>query len=136
MPSYLRFAGASLPGSVGSDVPGGARISDGRAGHLSFGPHVSLEPGRYIAGFRLKKLPNCQAGRITVDVYSPATGVLSSNFVYSSELFEATSSLNHLEFSLDQTAHQLEARMYVQEGIMVQLDELVIFAQDSRGWDG
>lgn len=136
MATYLRFAGESLPSAVGMHGPHGAWCSDGNSGHLCYGPYVSLEPGRYVAGVRIKKLPECAAGRVTFDVYSPRTGVLCSRLVYASQLFESTSSLIHFEFSIEENITQLEARLFVQEGVLVQLDELVLFSQDARVWSG
>lgn len=132
----MRFAGSVLPSGVGSEGPFGSKRSDGRAGHLSYGPYIRLEPGRYVAGVRLKKLPECGAGRIDFDVFSPETQILCAKKIYASELFEGTSSLIHLEFSLESALSEVEVRLYVQQGVLVQQDEIVVFSKDARGWNG
>lgn len=89
-----------------------------------------------MAGVRLRKLPECAAGRVAFDVYSPGTDVMCSRLVYASELFEGTSSFVHLDFVLESMTSQVEVRLFVQEKVLVQLDEVVIFSKDARGWDG
>lgn len=136
MAKFFRFSGSVLPTAVGVPGPNGALSSDGRVGHLSYGPYVRLDAGRYIAGVRLKKLPKCGPGRIDFDVYSPGTDILCSRSVYASELFESTSSLVHLDFLLEEAVTQLEVRLFVQESVLVQQDEIVLFSHDVRGWNG
>ena len=62
MVAYARYPATELPKAVGSDVDG-RRKSDGRAGHLCHGPYITLGPGRYTAGFYVKRDPGDDEGR-------------------------------------------------------------------------
>ena len=52
------------------------------------------------------------------------------------ELFEDTLSLVSLEFELDERAESTEVRLYVQKGVLIEVDELVIFSRRPRNWSG
>ena len=136
MPSYLRFAGATLPRGVGKDMPGGTRISEGVAGHLCFGPYSTLDSGKYVAGYYMRLLPGSAVSTIDFDVAVAGQDSLVHKTVSTRELFEDTLSLVSLEFELDERAESTEVRLYVQKGVLIEVDELVIFSRRPRNWSG
>lgn len=136
MSTYTNLAATSLPSAVGVNCPDGCRRSDGQSGHVAFGPHITLHPGSYVAGFRLRKLPGCGDGIISVDVYSPQTETLVYRKVPTNDLFEGTTSLIPLEFKLTETTESVEVRMFIEQGILIELKEMVVFARDLRNWGG
>ncbi len=136
LPNYLRYAGSALPSSVGVDGPDGTKLSDGRAGHLSFGPNVTLKAGDYVAGMRLRSLSRNGGGALEMDVYSAQTEILVSRRMTTKNLFEDTVSLIPLEFSLENLTSGLEVRLHVENGVLIELSELVIFSRNARSWSG
>jgi hypothetical protein len=114
---------------VGIDGPDGTRRSDGRAGHLSFGPHLTLQPGKYVAGMRLCKLPGSAGGPIDMDAYSTQLGILAHNRIAAQNLFEQTVSLVPLEFSIEALTSAIEVRLHVDRDVLIELHELVVFSR-------
>lgn len=136
MPCYLSFHGSTLPNAVGRNETGGIRISDGLPGHLCYGPYFTLEPGRYIAGYYVRRLPETQSGTIEFDVLAAGEQCLARRTVWVGELFDETPSLVSLEFECHAKTEAIEVRAYVNDGVLIAIDELVIFARQQRGWSG
>jgi len=136
LPTYQKYAAVTLPCHVGRDVEGGVRQSDGRAGHISFGPYLTVEPGTYFAGFYLRALPGSSAGMIDMDVLAGSAGVVAQRTVSSASLFEDTTSLVALEFTIHELAPGTEVRLFVHENVLILVDELVIFSRAVRSWGG
>lgn len=136
MTTYIRFAGATLPSNVGFDSERGSRLSDGRAGHISYGPYLKLEGGEYCAAFRVRRQPDSQGGQIDMDVSASGHPSLAHKTLMVEALFESTSSLIPMEFEVPERAEGLEVRLYVHENVMVEIDELVVFSRQTKGWSG
>lgn len=134
--SYLRYDGASLPCGVGKDGPNGSRMSDGRAGHLSYGPYFSLPPGKYVAGFYARLLPGSREGTVDLDVAIAGGTNLVHRTIPTRQLFEDTPSFVTVKFALDAPANGVEVRLFVHDGVLVELDELVVFSTRPRNWSG
>ncbi len=136
MPTYIRFAGATLPSNIGTNSEHGSRLSDGRAGHISYGPYLSLERGDYCAGFRVRRQPDSKPGHIDMDVFATGYPSLAHKTLSAEVLFEETLSLVPMEFHVPNRAEGLEVRLFVQENVLVEIDELVVFARQTKGWGG
>ncbi len=136
MPTYIRFAGSTLPSNVGTDSNRGTRLSDGRAGHVSFGPYLSLDIGDYCAGFRVRKLPDSHLGQIDMDVAAVGYPSLAHKSLAVDTLFRDTSSLLPMEFYVPERAEGIEVRLFVHEKVLIEIDELVIFSRHTKGWSG
>lgn len=136
MPSYSRHDGATLPGIVGVDRPDGARISDGRGGHLCYGPYVTLDPGRYVAGYYLRLLDHSADGTIDLDVLVPDQGVVAGKSVAARSLFRNVPTFVTMTFEALQRSERVEVRLYVHPGVLVEVSELVMFSCRTRNWGG
>jgi hypothetical protein len=136
LPTYIRYAASTLPSNVGSDSERGTRLSDGRAGHVSFGPYLTLEPGVYCAGFRLRSQQGCLPGQIDMDVSAVGIPSLAHRSFTADGLFEDTSSLLHMEFSVAERVEGLEVRLYAHENVLIEIEELVVFSLQTRNWGG
>lgn len=112
------------------------RRSDGRAGHISFGPYLSLKPGQYAAGFRVRRLEGSASRDVTIDVFSPSHSIIAYNRTNAADLFEDTLSLLVLEFEIDEAADATEVRLYVEAGVLIEVDEMVVFGRKQRNWGG
>jgi len=134
--SYLRFDGNSLPCGVGTDGPNGTRISDGRSGHICYGPYISLDPGHYIAGLYIRLLPGSAAGSIDIDVVIGGGDGLNHKALSTKTLFDDTPSFITVDFKLDREAQGIEVRAYVHAGILIEITELVVFSTRERNWGG
>lgn len=132
----MRFEGATLPGAVGKDGPGGSRIADGQSGHLCFGPYCTLDAGSYIAGFYVRLLPGSARSLIDCDVLVAGKDVLARKSVPADTLFEDMPSFLTLEFTVEDRAERTEIRMHVNQGVLVEVSELVVFSRRSRNWGG
>lgn len=133
---YASFDGSTLPGAVGDDLQNGSRISNGRAGHLCFGPYVTLDPGTYVAGYYVRKLPGSDLGQIDFDVFVSGRQVLAHRTVSTETLFEDTPSFLTVHFQLEERAERTEVRLYVHHGVLVEISELVVFSTRARNWGG
>jgi hypothetical protein len=134
--SYARFDGATLPRAVGSDLDTGSRVSDGRAGHLCFGPYATLDPGTYVAGYYVQKLPGSARGQIDFDVFVSGREVLAHRTVSTDTLFEDTQAFLTVEFTVEERAERTEVRLYVHHGVLIEISELIIFSTRPRNWGG
>jgi hypothetical protein len=132
----MRFDGATLPCAVGTDGPDGSRMSDGRAGHICFGPYCTLEPGAYVAGFYMRALPGSAVNSVSCDVFAAGREALAFKSISTDALFEDTLTLVSMEFDLDTRVEGIEIRAYVQDGVLVEVAELVVFSKRPRTWSG
>ncbi len=136
MPAYLRYDVVDLPHVVGKNVENGTRISTGEAGHLSFGPFCSLDAGDYIAGFYVRRIENSGSGRIDMDICGLGFDQIALRHFADNDIHQTIAGLIHAEFSLPAPVSNVEVRLYVPEGVRVEMHELVIFNTRSRGWGG
>lgn len=132
----MRFDGATLPGAVGKDGPHGSRIADGHSGHLCFGPYFSLEPGAYVAGFYMRTLPGSVSNMINCDVFASGKDVIAFKSFSSGTLFDDTLTFVSMDFDLDTRLDSVEARVYVHQGVLIEITELVVFSKRPRNWSG
>jgi hypothetical protein len=129
--AYVRFQASELPRKVGIDAPGGRRRSDGRAGHLCHGPYLTLPPGRYAAGFYLRREPGEQDGDIEIEAAAEhGRRILGRRSVPVRELFAALPGLMHLDFCVDAVERGCEMRLFVPARIAVEVSEAVLFRTD------
>jgi hypothetical protein len=132
--SFARFDGSALSHVVGIDCEGNARRSDGKAGHLCFGPYISIEPGDYVAGFYIRRLGPPQPHPIDMDVFADGTAKLTEKRILHSELLGTVAGLLPMDFRVAQRISQLEVRLYVPADTLIEVRELVIFRTRFRSW--
>jgi hypothetical protein len=126
--SYASFKGEDLPGSVGLNIDRGIKISDGVAGHLSYGPYINLSPGDYCAGFYIRCVDHISDGKITIDVcINNGVQQLLRKDILMSELIGDIPEFVKVNFALEADASRLEVRLHVSEKIIIEIHELVIF---------
>lgn len=131
MAAYSRFAAGDLPKSVGLDMGGGGRRSDGRPGHLCHGPYITLGPGRYTAGFYLRRDPGDDEGEIELDVCAGrGQRIFARRTAPVSELFSSIAGLVPLDFTLDAIERDCELRLYVPARARIEVSEAVLFRRD------
>jgi hypothetical protein len=132
---YARFRANELPKLVGRDEPDGARKSDGRAGHLCHGPYMTLSPGRYTAGFYLRRDPEDAEGEVEVDVCTEhGKRVLASRTVPVRQLFGSIAGLVWLDFVVHAVEHACELRLEVPANARIEVTEAVLFRRDVSDW--
>lgn len=134
MTLYLNFNGASLPGVVGRDNEEQCRISDGKAGHISFGPYFSADPGQYVAGFYIRRIGSPRADTINLDVFANGQKILIEKSIKDSDLFEDFATFVSLPFQLSERVDGIEVRIYVNEGVMIEIQELLVISTKQRMW--
>ena len=131
MVAYVRFQASELPRAVGVDVPGGRRRSDGRAGHLCHGPYLTLSPGRYAAGFYIRREPDSDEGEIEIEATSDhGRRSLGRRSVAVSSLFFSVPGLQHFDFTLDAVERGCELRLLTPPRCAIELSEVVLFRTD------
>lgn len=130
---YQRFAGSELPKTVGTDK-GNIRNSTGEPGFLTFGPYLSLEPGDYVATFYIRRSGPVCGAIIDIDVHDEDVGQLSKLRLTDSELLAKIAGQISLQFCLTRPALQLEARVFVEANLLVEILGLVIFSVDFKRW--
>jgi hypothetical protein len=129
--AYSRFAAGDLPKSVGVDESDGRRRSDGRAGHLCHGPYITLGPGRYTAGFYVRREPGDDDGEVEIDVCAGRKArIFARRTTPVSELFSSIAGLVPLDFTLDALERDCELRLYVPARARIEVSEAVLFRRD------
>lgn len=133
MVAYCRFQASDLPRVVGVDAPGGRRRSDGRAGHLCHGPYLTLTPGRYVAGFYVRREP--QDGEVEDEVEIEASAgngdrSLGRRRLPVSALFTSTPGLQHVEFVVETVERGCELRFWTPANAIIEITEVVLFRTD------
>jgi hypothetical protein len=132
--AYTRFAASELRKVVGIDEPGGRRRSDGRPGHLCHGPYITLGPGRYTAGFYIRRHPGEDEGEVEIDVCTERGGrVLARRTAPVKDLFATIAGLLPLDFDLGAVERECEFRLYVPARARVEVSEAVLFRRDLAG---
>lgn len=131
MVAYIRFQASELPRAVGIDVPGGRRRSDGRAGHLCHGPYLTLTPGRYAAGFYVRREPNQDEGEIEIEATSEhGRRRLGRRSVPVRDLFSSVAGLQHIDFVVEAVERGCELRLWAPARSVIELSEVVLFRTD------
>lgn len=130
---YQRFSGSELPKLVGIEE-GNLRRSTGEPGHLAFGPYLSLEPGNYVAAFYIRRSGPVSGATIDFDVNVESVGQLSHVRLTDSELFTNIAGQVAMPFTLTQAVSGLEARIFVEASVLVEVHELVVFSVDFKRW--
>jgi hypothetical protein len=128
--AYSRFAACDLPKAVGVDEDGGRR-SDGRPGHLCHGPYITLQPGRYTAGFYVRRDPGDDEGEIELDVCAGrGERIFARRTAPIGELFCSIAGLVPLDFTLDAVERDCEMRLRVPARARLEVSEAVLFRRD------
>lgn len=131
MVAYVRFQASDLPRSVGVDVSGGRRRTDGRAGHLCHCPYLTLPPGRYAAGFYLRREPGENEGAIEVEAAAERGGkILARRTLPVRDLFSSLPGLVHVDFSVAEVERGCEMRLFVPAHSAIEVSEAVLFRTD------
>lgn len=129
--AYIRFQASELPRTVGIDAPGGRRRSDGRAGHICHGPYLTLPPGRYAAGFYLRREPGEDEGDIEIEAAADrGARVLGRRTLSVRELFSSLPGLVHVDFHVDAVERGCEMRLFVPARCAIEVSEAVLFRTD------
>jgi hypothetical protein len=129
--AYIRFQASELPRVVGVDVPGGRRRSDGRAGHLCHGPYLTLTPGRYAAGFYVRREPGDYEGEIEIEASCDhGRRRLGGRSVPVRDLFSSVAGLQHVDFVIDAVERGCELRFWAPARCLIELSEVVLFRND------
>lgn len=134
--TYLRFDAASLPGQVGKEGPNGTRLSDGRSGHISYGPYFHGDPGIYVAGFYMRRVGAAVDRNFELDVLAGGTQVLGRRSVSHADLFDDLPTLVYMTFEILEPTDRIEIRLYAEADVPVEIQSLVIFTVESRSWSG
>ncbi|GHH16842.1 hypothetical protein GCM10008023_21330 [Sphingomonas glacialis] len=133
--NYARFDAASLPGQVGKDGPNGTRLSDNRSGYISYGPYFYGEPGLYIGGFYMRRTGAVVDQSFVVDVVGGAEEFAQKSIPHG-DLFDDVPSLVYVNFELLEPTDGIELRVYVDEGVSIEIQSLVIIKTPQRSWGG
>ena len=133
MLTHWRFDASSLPAQVGADRPNGNRLSDGRSGHISYGPYFSGDAGLYVAGFYLRRTGEPLERTFQLDVVA-GDEKFASRSVLHSDLFDDIPALVYLNFELRQPTDRIEVRLYVDESITIEVQSLLVFKTSPRSW--
>ena len=134
MVAFARFPASELPKSVGDDA-NGRRRSDGRAGHLCHGPYLTLGPGYYTAGFRIRRDPASEEGEIEVEACSEnGRRVFASRSTPVKDLFASVDGLVPLDFALNAVERGCELRLFVPAHARVEVTEALVFRRDLSDW--
>jgi hypothetical protein len=132
---YFRYAADTLPFEVGAAETGQMRRSDGNQGYLSFGPYAALEPGSYVAGFHLRDVGSSNDNAVVVDVIAGnGAGMLAVKRHPVKKLFNDLSSFVFLSFEAETQLEDVEVRLFVEDGVIVESEGLTIFRCDERRW--
>jgi hypothetical protein len=132
--TYLRYDASSLLSNVGIDGPNGSRLSDGRSGHISYGPFFDAQAGKYTAGFYIRRIGPPVEQTFQFDIFAGSEHMLAERSVRHSELFEDIPALIYLDFELAEPTARLEARLYIAENLNIEIQSLVIFSSPARSW--
>jgi len=100
---------------------------------LSYGPYISLDAGKYVAGFYARRIGTPEPINITIDIFVDGLEVAAKSIAHQS-LFEDLASFVYLTFELSDPVVRVECRMYVGAGALIELRELAIFKADQRIW--
>lgn len=133
MVAYCRFQASELHRAVGVDAPGGLRRSDGRAGHLCHGPYLTLTPGRYVAGFYVRREPQQDEIEGEVEIEASAEHgkrILGRRLLPVSALFLSTPGLQHVEFVVENVELGCELRLWTPANAIIEVSEVVLFRTD------
>lgn len=129
--AYVRFKASDLPRAVGVDGPGGRRRSDGRAGHLCHGPYLTLPPGRYAAGFYVRREAGDHEGAIEIEACAEhGRRALGRRSVPVNDLFCSVAGLQNIDFVVDAVERGCELRLWTPADSRVELSEVVLFRTD------
>lgn len=133
--SYLKIMASALPYSTGANQPDGSRIANGTAGFICHGPYTSLAVGEYTGGLYLRRIGSTDIGNLTMDIVGNR-GVLelAKREIPTSELMTSIAGLISIDFEVAHDIHDVEIRLWVPEGIEVQLRELVLFRRRALDW--
>ena len=135
MVAYARFRASDLPKAVGVDDSDGRRRSDGRAGHLCHGPYITLGPGRYTAGFYLRRDEVDTEGEVEMDVCAAHGGrKFASRSALVKDLFSSVAGLVWMDFSVDAVERGCEFRLFVSAHAQIEVTEAVLFRRDVSNW--
>ena len=132
--SYLRFEAGNLPSVVGSVGENHVLRSNGTAGFLSFGPYISLEPGPYIAGFYIRQVGVANDNGLVIDAIVNNSKVLANKRHPVNKLFDDLSSFVFVSFVASEPLQSVEVRLFVEEGVVIEAENLTIFRSDERSW--
>ncbi len=128
--AYARYPATELHKTVGLDADG-RRKSDGRAGHLCHGPYITLGPGRYTAGFFVKRYPGDEEGDIEIDVCADhGRRMFANRTAPVKQLFVSVAGLLHVDFEIDAVARECELRLFVPPRAHIEVSEAVLFRRD------
>ena len=138
MAAYARYRASELPKAVGVDEADGRRRSDGRAGHLCHGPYITLGPGRYTAGFYLRRgVATAEEGEIEIEVCAEhGRRAFASRTTPVRDLFVSIAGLVHVDFTVEAVERGCEFRLRVPALTQIEVSEAVLFRRDIAGWDG
>ena len=103
-------------------------VSDGKPGFLIYGPYISLEPGEYVVEFlgRLVSQDGSEA-RIRMDVTADSgQAVIVEHNVMPDQEFSEGNTLANMRFSTNKKQEHVEFRMFVPEGIILELDYVTV----------
>ena len=127
--NYFRSAVAGLPSTTGTNNADGSRSSTGQAGFISYGPYLLFEPGRYFAGFHVRRVsqPSADLGvRVDVAIDTGET-VMFARDVPQAEILAEIAGLVGLHFELEEPRERVEVRLWVDDDVEITVTEIVIF---------
>jgi len=135
--AYARYRACELSKAVGLDVADGRRRSDGRSGHICHGPYITLGPGRYTAGFYIRRDPEAEEGSVEIEVcVEHGRRMFASRSAPVKDLFVSIAGFIHVDFSLDAVERGCEMRLHVPALTPIEVSEAVLFRRDIARWDG
>ncbi len=136
MNSYLRTNARQLPTVVGGISDEGFRVSTGEKGIVCYGPYVSLDPGRYVAGFYIRRVGPAQMNNVVVDVNEDGQPLLAERVITQQDLFDDIASFIYMPFTVTEQTRQTEVRVHVDQDVLIEIRDLVIFKADPLVWNG
>lgn len=134
MDSYLRMNALRLPTIVGSSSAEGFRTSTGEEGVLCYGPYIPLEPGKYVAGFYIRRIESSQFGNIVIDAFEDGLPLLAEKGISHQNLFEDLASFVYVPFNVNQPTLRTEIRLHVGAGVLIEVGDFVLFKANPRIW--
>lgn len=133
--SYARYRAFRLPHHVGTDLADQQRVTDGRAGFLSFGPYITLRPGHYTAGFYLARDRGVGNDTFDIDVTaSSGSSPIVLQWTGNKILVPDVPTLASVGFLLAVETKEVEVRLSVGTDTGLRCRELVIFRDTATDW--
>jgi hypothetical protein len=95
-----------------------------------------LGPGRYTAGFYVRRGPSAEEGAVEVEACAEhGRRKFATRTAPVRDLFVSIAGLVHIDFSVDNVERGFELRLHVPALTQIEVTEAVLFRRDIARWD-